>query len=99
MRQSNKASSAAPPPASEPLIAGPAPGAGSSVAAPAPQPLQGGPYGGMSPMGSISMTGAGYGGSRVDAYGRPPIPSPSSSSQYRGRSFDDHERRPASRSR
>lgn len=100
MRQSSRqASSAVPPPATEPFTAGPAPGAGSSVAAPAPQPAQGGSYGGLSPMASISMTGQGYGGPRIDAYGRPTVPSPPASSQYRGRSFDEHERRSPSRPR
>ncbi|KIP10875.1 hypothetical protein PHLGIDRAFT_184498 [Phlebiopsis gigantea 11061_1 CR5-6] len=98
MRQSSRqASSAVPPPATEPFTAGPAPGAAPSVTSPAPQQPQGaGPYGGMGSMGSISM--AAYGGSRVDQYGRPTIPSPPSS-QYRGRSYDEHERRSPSRTR
>ncbi|EKM54477.1 uncharacterized protein PHACADRAFT_258345 [Phanerochaete carnosa HHB-10118-sp] len=101
MRQSSRqAASAVPPPATEPFTAGPAPGAGSSVAAPTPQALSGGggAYGGVGSMNSMGMGGPGYTTGQRDQYGRP-IPSPPSSSQYRGRSYDEHERRPASRSR
>lgn len=100
MRQSSRqAASAQPPPATEPFTAGPAPGAGSSVASPASQvlPGSGSAYGGVAPMSSISMAGAGYMPGPRDAYGRP-IPS-SSSSQYRAQSHDDRERRSPSRSR
>ena len=93
MRQSSRqASNAVPPPATEPFTAGPAPGAPAAVASPVlqQQPQGVGPYGAMGNMGSISM--APYGG----AYGRPTtstVPSPPSSAQYRGRSYDEHERR------
>ena len=102
MRQSTRQATAIPPPATEPFTAGPAPGAGSSVsAAPTPQALQGGggAYGGVPSMSSIAMGGQGYAPGARDAYGRPIASPSSSSSQYRGRSYDEHERRPASRSR
>lgn len=99
MRQSSRqAASAVPPVAAEPFTAGPAPGAGSSVAAPAPQALQGGAYGGMGGMGALGMA-QGYAGPRIDAYGRSGMASPPTSSQYRARSYDEHERRSPSRSR
>ncbi|GJE92233.1 hypothetical protein PsYK624_083860 [Phanerochaete sordida] len=101
MRQSSRqAASTQPPPATEPFTAGPAPGAGSSGGPPAAQALPGGggAYGGVAPMSSISMSGAGYAPGPPGSYGRP-NPSPPSSSQYRGRSYDEPERRPPSRSR
>ncbi|THH00505.1 hypothetical protein EW026_g2043 [Hermanssonia centrifuga] len=96
MRQNNRqASNALPPTSSEPFTAGPAPNPGANV----PPSSSGYIQQPSNPMNSISMSGPGYGSQRVDSYGRPMIPSPTPSVQYRGRSYDDHEtlRRPSSR--
>ncbi|KAF7792402.1 hypothetical protein EIP86_003439 [Pleurotus ostreatoroseus] len=93
MRQSNRqAANPTPPVTTEPFTATPAP---SSVhmAAPSPHSPPGG-YG--VPSSSASMAGTGY-GQRIDGYGRP-IPSPAPS-QYRGRSYDEPDRRSPSRQR
>ncbi|PSR74619.1 hypothetical protein PHLCEN_2v9685 [Hermanssonia centrifuga] len=96
MRQNNRqASNALPPTSSEPFTAGPAPNPGAN----APPSSSGYIQQPSNPMNSISMSGPAYGSQRVDSYGRPMIPSPTPSVQYRGRSYDDHEtlRRPSSR--
>ncbi|KAI0344648.1 homeobox-domain-containing protein [Trametopsis cervina] len=96
MRQSSRQNSTtAPPVATEPFTAGPAPSSGISPSAAG----HGSPYGlpPVGQMGSISMAGQMHAGRGVDAYGRPNI-SPSPSSQYRGRSYDDHDRRTPQRS-
>ncbi|KAI0092943.1 hypothetical protein BDY19DRAFT_989631 [Irpex rosettiformis] len=96
MRQSTRqASNASAPVASEPFTAGPAP---NSTISTSPPPMQGGSYsvqpGG--PMSSISMAGQIHGGQRTEGY-RPSLAS-SSPSQYRGRSYDDRDRRTPQRS-
>ncbi|KAI0699253.1 hypothetical protein BC835DRAFT_1405190 [Cytidiella melzeri] len=96
MRQSTRqASNATAPVASEPFTAGPAP---SSAMSTSPPPIQGGPYSlpPAGPMGSISMAGQMHGSQRHDAY-RPPMSS-SPPNQYRGRNYDERDRRTPQRS-